>query len=106
MDQQNGAQSPPSVPTSGVEDASGQSAPGRAINDFALRVPPPAQRRGDEAHLRIEAEQQKEFRRVRNGVLEATEQVNIPHSPLGRLWHYTKQLLIGNTCCTIKRPLV
>jgi hypothetical protein len=35
------------------------------------------------------------LRRVRNGVLEATEQVTVPHSPLGLLWYHTKRILIG-----------
>jgi hypothetical protein len=100
MDQHSGRQSPPSVPTSVVEDSSGQNAPRRAVNDFALRLPPPTQRGGDKTHLRIVSEQQKELRRVRNGILEATEQVNVPHSHLGLLWYYTKRILIGPPIAT------
>jgi amino acid transporter len=101
MDQHNGLRSRLSVPTSGVEDSSVQNAPSGAVNDYALRVPPPVQREGDETHLRIVAEQQKELRRVRNGVLEATEQVNVPHSPPGLLWYYTKRILIGKPLPTV-----
>ncbi len=95
MEQHDGQPFPPSIPTSVVENSSAQNAPERAVNDFALRVPPPAQRVGDEIRLRIVGEQQKELRRVRNGVLEATERVNVPHSPLGLFWYYTKRVLIG-----------
>ncbi len=77
MEQHDGQPSPPSVPISVVENPSVQHAPNRAVNDFALRVPPPAQRAGDQARLRIVSEQQKVLRRVRNGVLEATEQVTV-----------------------------
>jgi amino acid transporter len=71
-----------------------------AVNDFALRVPPPVQREADQTRLRIVGEQQKVLRRVRNGVLEATEQVTVPHSPLGLLWYYTKRILIGPPIAT------
>jgi hypothetical protein len=98
--QHDGQPSPPSVPTSVVENSSAQNAPIRAVNDFALRLPPLVQRGGDQAHLRIVGEQQKELRRVRNGVLEATEQVNVPHSPLGLLWYHTKRILIGPPLAT------
>lgn len=95
MVQHNGQQPLPSVPNSVIEDPSDQHAQKRAVNDFALRVPPPAQKAGDRTSLRIVGEQQKELRRVRNGVLEATEQVTVPHSSLGLLWYYTKRILIG-----------
>lgn len=100
MEQHDGQQSPPSVPPSVIEDSSQQHAPLRAVNDFALRVPPPALGGGDRTRLRIVDEQQKALRRVRNGVLEATEQVNIPHSPAGLLWYYTKRVLIGPPIAT------
>ena len=91
--EQHDEQPPPSpAPTTIIEDSSAQNAPRRAVNDFALRLPPPAQRGGDQAHLRIVGEQQKELRRVRNGVLEATEQVNVPHSLPGLLWYHTKRI--------------
>jgi amino acid transporter len=95
MEQHNEQQPLPSVPNSVIEDPLDQHAPKRAVNDFALRVPPPAQKAGDRTSLRIVGEQQKELRRVRNGVLEATEQVTVPHSSLGLLWYYTKRILIG-----------
>ena len=51
--------------------------------------------------MRIVSEQQKVLRRVRNGVLEATEQLTIPHSrPLGLLWYHTKRILIGPPIAT------
>jgi len=100
MEQHDGQPSPPSVPTSVVENSSAQNAPKGRVNDFALRVPLPAQRGGDQARLRIVGEQQKELRRVRNGVLEATEQVTVPHSPPGLLWYYTKRILIGPPIAT------
>src|SRR5713226_6006818 len=100
MEQRDGQQCPPSIPPSVSEDSSQQHAPKRAVNDFALRVPPPAQGGGDRTRLRIVGEQQKELRRVRNGVLEATEQVNVPHSHLGLLWYYTKRILIGPPIAT------
>ncbi|HET8851822.1 MAG TPA: hypothetical protein VFN02_04790, partial [Ktedonobacteraceae bacterium] len=100
MEQHDGQQSPPSVPTSVVENSSARNAPKGRVNDFALRVPLPAQRGGDQAHLRIVGEQQKELRRVRNGVLEATEQVNVPHSLPGLLWYHTKRILIGPPIAT------
>jgi len=47
MEPHDGQLSPPSVPISVVEHSSAQNAPNGAINDFALRLPPPAQRAGD-----------------------------------------------------------
>jgi len=99
MEQYDGQSSPPSVSPSVIENSATQNAPMGTVNDFALRVPPPTQR-GDQAHLLIVSEQQKALRRVRNGVLEATEQVTVPHSPLGLLWYYTKRILIGPPLAT------
>ncbi len=78
MEQHDGQPSPSSVPTAVIEDSSAQNAPTRAVNDFALRLPPPAQRAGDQTRLRLVGEQEKVLRRVRNGVLEATEQLTVP----------------------------
>src|SRR6266852_2731171 len=100
MEQHDGQPPPSSVPNAVIEDSSAQNAPKGRVNDFGLRVPPLAQRGGDQARLRIVGEQQKELRRVRNGVLEATEQVTVPHSPPGLLWYYTKRILIGPPIAT------
>ena len=99
MEQYDGQPSATSVSPSVVENPATQHAPKGTVNDFALRVPPPAQQ-GDQAHLRIVSGQQKVLRRVRNGVLEATEQLTIPHSPLGLLWYHTKRILIGPPLAT------
>jgi len=40
------------------------------------------------------------LRRVRNGILEATEQVIVPHSPQGLLWYRTKRILLGPPLAT------
>jgi hypothetical protein len=100
MEQHNGQQAPTSVPTSAIEDDSDKHTPKSAVNDFALRVPPTVQRGGDRTSFRILGERQKALRRVRNGVLEATEQVTIPHSTLGLLWYHTKRILIGPPLAT------
>jgi hypothetical protein len=46
MEPHDGQPSPPSVPTSVVAKASAQHAPNGAVNDFALRLPPPTQSNG------------------------------------------------------------
>jgi len=100
MEQHDGQQSPSSIPTAVIGDSSAQNAPKMAVNDFALRLPPPTQREADQTRSRIVVEQQKVLRRVSNGVLEATEQVTVPHSRLGLLWYYTKRILIGPPIAT------
>ncbi len=52
--------------------------------------------------VRVVGSTHKHFRRVRNGVLEATEGVDIPEEPVGRLIYNAKKFLIGPPIATAK----
>ncbi|GCF09916.1 APC family permease [Dictyobacter arantiisoli] len=66
------------------------------INDFALRSPSSAEWGAHKKNVRIVGTEDKVLRRVRSGVLEATEQVEIPHSRPALLLYHAKRILIGS----------
>ncbi len=101
MAQQDDQQFPPSsISPSPTEPASTKSRPTGKVNDFGLRTLALARRRGGTSGLRVVGSQDKVLRRVRNGVLEATEQVEVPHTGLGLLWYRAKRLLVGAPIAT------
>jgi amino acid transporter len=97
MEQHEGQQTPLPMPTA-VETSSKPN--DTAVNDYALRSSDPREWRKNGRNLRVVGAQDKVLKRVRNGVLEATEQVNVPHSRLGLLWYRTKRVLIGAPIAT------
>jgi amino acid transporter len=83
-----------------VEHISTQSRATDKVNDFALRVPPSAKWRRDKTSVRVVGLQDKVLQRVRNGVLEATEQVEVPQGRLALLLYHAKRALIGAPIAT------
>ncbi len=100
MAQQDDQQSPSSVPPTPAEHTSAQSKPTDKVNDFGLRTPALLRRRAATTGLRVVGSQDKALRRVRNGVLEATEQVEVPQSGPGQFWYHIKRTLIGAPIAT------
>jgi amino acid transporter len=73
-------------------------------DDFLLQGQP-EERRGSrlgDTRVRIELPQHPNFRRVKQGVLEATKETNEPHTPLERAISLSKRVLIGVPLATIQ----
>ena len=73
-------------------------------DDFLLQGQPEELRgsRLGDTRVRIELPQHPTFRRVKQGVLEATRETNEPHTPLTRAIAATKRVLIGVPLATMQ----